>query len=122
MSAEDTTLQAAVQSWQQRHGIADDDPLLAAGELFQIHIESLPKSSKLNAADIPSFTEFRERLEQLDTISKKFSNVGQDLIHEIRRTSPGGKTRPGMGVFLTVFSGMMGFGGGVYFSQFFPLS
>jgi len=101
-----------VSDWQKKHAIADDDPLFAAVELFEIYAKSLDVKPEREAVDPPSFSEFRDTLQSLDQISKRFTNVAQDLTTEMRRKNPGKSSR-GNGFFITalvtVFLGACGY-------------
>jgi len=70
-------LRNAVLDWQQRHNIADDDPLLATVELWEAFLES-EKSPDASPPDI------RRDIEQLDRIAKSFSKQTGEVIRELR--------------------------------------
>jgi hypothetical protein len=72
-------LKTAVLEWQQRHNIADDDPLLATVELWEAFLDS---------AKVPDVTaaafDTRREIEQLDRIGKAFSKQSGEVIRELR--------------------------------------
>lgn len=92
-----------VADWQKKHGVADDDPLFAAVELFEIYANSVTIRPSKEYAEPPSFNEFRDTLERLDQISKRFTNVAQDLTNEVRKSLPNhGPTGGGLWIGLTI--------------------
>ena len=95
MSATEEERKELTESWQKKHGIADDDPLFAAVELFEIYANSLPQANAKKIPEPPSFSEFRETLEKLDKISKRFTNVAQDLTNQMRKERPQTNTSSG---------------------------
>ncbi len=70
-------LRNAVLEWQQKHNIADDDPLLATVELWEAFLES-ERSPDASPPDI------RRDIEQLDRIAKSFSKQTGEVIRELR--------------------------------------
>ena len=72
-------LRNAVLDWQQRHNIADDDPLLATVELWEAFLDS---------AKVPDVTaaafDTRREIEQLDRIGKTFAKQSGEVIRELR--------------------------------------
>jgi len=72
-------LKNAVLDWQQRHNIADDDPLLATVELWEAFLDS---------AKVPDVTaaafDTRREIEQLDRIGKAFAKQSGEVIRELR--------------------------------------
>lgn len=72
-------LRNAVLDWQQRHNIADDDPLLATVELWEAFLDS----AKAPDATAAAFDTRRE-IEQLDRISKAFAKQSGEVIRELR--------------------------------------
>lgn len=71
------TLRTAVLDWQRRHNIADDDPLLATVELWEVFLES-ERATDATAYDI------RREIEQLDRIGKSFTKQTGEVIRELR--------------------------------------
>lgn len=67
MSSEDhdNALRTSILEWQKKYGVQDGDPLLAALELFQIHLS--------NFTPFSFFEEFRDSIELLEIHSKAFS-------------------------------------------------
>jgi hypothetical protein len=70
-------LRNAILEWQQKHNIADDDPLLATVELWEAFLES-ERSPDASSPDI------RRDIEQLDRIAKSFSKQTGEVIRELR--------------------------------------
>jgi hypothetical protein len=70
-------LRTAVLDWQQKHNIADNDPLLATIELWEAFLES-ERATDLTAYDI------RREIEQLDRIGKSFTKQAGEVIRELR--------------------------------------
>ena len=70
-------LREAVLDWQQRHNIADNDPLLATVELWEAFLES-EKSADATAFDV------RREIEQLDRLGKSFTKQTGEVIRELR--------------------------------------
>lgn len=70
-------LRNAVLDWQQKHNIADDDPLLATVELWEAFLES-------ERSPDASPPEIRRDIEQLDRIAKSFSKQTGEVIRELR--------------------------------------
>jgi hypothetical protein len=75
--AKHQALRTAVLDWQQKHNIADDDPLLATVELWEAFLES-ERAMDANAFDI------RREIEQLDRLGKSFSKQTGEVIRELR--------------------------------------
>jgi hypothetical protein len=113
-----SSLNKLTSEWQKKHKIADNDPLLAAVELFQIYINSLPTPSPPRQTEPPSFNEFRDTLEKLDQLSKRFINVGQDVINELRKKSSGQSTGSGMQFFNIMIIGLVGIVAGYLAARF----
>jgi len=70
-------LRNAFLDWQQKHNIADDDPLLATVELWEAFLES-ERSPDASPHDI------RRDIEQLNRITKSFSKQTGEVIRELR--------------------------------------
>lgn len=105
-----------VADWQKKHGVADDDPLFAAVELFEIYANSITVKPGKDNAEPPSFTEFRETLERLDQISKRFTNVAQDLTNEVRKSLPSHRsTGGGLWIGLAVLIAVAGAAAAYFF-------
>ena len=79
----DDVLRVAVLEWQKKYGIRDGDPLLAALELFQIHLASM-SSNASGGVWFPAFLEFRDSIELLDRRSKSFSKHACELTEALR--------------------------------------
>ncbi len=84
MNADDP-LERAIGEWQQKHHIADGDPMIAALDLVRIYLEHSRNLSQRDDATIPSFEDFRSTIELLDRRSKSFINQASDLVTELRR-------------------------------------
>jgi hypothetical protein len=81
----DDPLAHAVSEWQRKHGIADDDPMLAVLELVRLQLQHA-RIHYDDAADTPpSFEDFRSTIELLDRRSKAFVQQATDLVAELRR-------------------------------------
>lgn len=72
-------LRNAVLDWQQRHNIADGDPLLATVELWEAFLDSAKVPDSTAAA-----FDTRREIEQLDRISKAFAKQSGEVIRELR--------------------------------------
>ncbi|MGA3008578.1 MAG: hypothetical protein ABSE59_11875 [Opitutaceae bacterium] len=72
-------LRNAVLDWQQRHSIADGDPLLATVELWEAFLDSV-KAPDVTAAAFDT----RHEIEQLDRIGKAFAKQSGEVIRELR--------------------------------------
>lgn len=72
-------LRNAVLDWQQRHNIADDDPLLATVELWEAFLDNARVPDATTAA-----FDTRREIEQLDRISKAFAKQSGEVIRELR--------------------------------------
>lgn len=107
------------QEWQKRHSIADDDPLFAAVELFEIYANSLPQHISKTIEEPPSFGEFRDTLDKLDQISKRFTNVAQDLTNEIRKNRPAKTKQSGGFIYVAVAIILLGACVGYFYWNFF---
>ena len=98
MKMDETARKQLVADWQKKHGVADNDPLFAAVELFDIYAASLGPKPSGKPADPPGFGEFRDTLEKLDQISKSLTNVAQDLTKEIRKSLPRNRNTGSSGI------------------------
>lgn len=72
-------LRTAVAEWQQKHAIADDDPLMATVELWEAFLESakMPNSAV-------AYHELRQEVEQLDRLTKSLTKQSGEVIQELR--------------------------------------
>ena len=105
-----------VADWQKKHGVADDDPLFAAVELFEIYANSIEVKVAKESAEPPSFSEFRDTLERLDQISKRFTNVAQDLTNEVRKSLPSHHSDgSGLWIGLSICMGIAGAAAAYFF-------
>lgn len=78
-SSRKQALRNAVLDWQQRHNIADDDPLLATVELWEAFLDSAKVPDTTAAA-----LDTRREIEQLDRIGKAFAKQSGEVIRELR--------------------------------------
>ena len=81
--SQDETLKAAVLAWQKKHGVNDNDPLLATVELFQIHFANWQGQNQ-GAYSGSSYDEFRGSFEELSRQTKALSKQATDLIEALR--------------------------------------
>jgi ElaB/YqjD/DUF883 family membrane-anchored ribosome-binding protein len=72
-------LRNAVVEWQQKHAIADDDPLMATVELWEAFLES----AKMPDSTI-AYHEIRQDLEQLNRLTKSLGKQSAEVIRELR--------------------------------------
>ena len=75
-------LKAAILEWQKKQGVADNDPMLAQLQLWEVYFNNTRLQSSKES--IPSFGEFRSSLEQMERLSQGFSKQTAELIQEIR--------------------------------------
>jgi hypothetical protein len=82
MSEERNVFQQAVLAWQHRHGIRDDDPMLASLELLELFFAN----AKIHIHDSQSANaiEVRAALQQLDRLAKDYSRQAREVIEEVR--------------------------------------
>jgi len=77
-----SNFQKALADWRKRHAIRDDDVILLCLELFQIHQKHW---DELRHRDLPSFNEFRETINKLQTTVGLVQKESMTLIEELRR-------------------------------------
>ena len=82
------SFQKAVADWRKRHAIREDDVILLCLELFQIHQKHW---DELRHRDLPSFNEFRETINKLQTSAGIVQKESMTLIEELRRCRGGKK-------------------------------
>jgi len=92
-------LQKQVVEWQKKHGVNDNDPILATLELLEIYFRYRQPPPSQSAA---TFEEFRGSLEELDRHARKFNSQSTELIRELR-TIPEMKKRFASYRAITVF-------------------
>ena len=69
-------LRNAINKWQKKYGITENDPLFCTVELWQILFE--------NCKAEDSYRRFKVELEQLTNLSKTFSKQTAELTGELR--------------------------------------
>jgi hypothetical protein len=118
MRSEDQTLalKTAVLEWQNKHGIQEGDPILAALELWEIYFNHTNLHS--NTQRIPSFEEFRSSLQQLDRLSKGFSKHAGEIIQEIRAVPKIKSEMNRFPAFALVFSALIALLAGILIGKF----
>jgi len=80
--------QKAVAQWRERHQIREDEAILLCLELFQIHQRHW---DELRRRELPSFTEFRDSLNQLRSTTILVRRDAAALVEELRRYQGGRK-------------------------------
>jgi hypothetical protein len=81
----DDPLAVAIADWQQKHRIADGDPMIAALDLVRIYLRNARKLDDDPEAPPPGFEDFRSTIELLDRRSKSFVQQAADIVAELRR-------------------------------------
>ena len=80
---EPNSFESVVVEWKHRHGIRDDDPILAALELLEVFFQNakieIPPDS--NSA---TFVEVRAAIQQLNRLGTDFSKQTRELTLEMR--------------------------------------
>lgn len=104
-------LQNAILGWQKKYGIRDGDPLLASLELFEIYLKNARlhdgTDSKPDEASPPSFGEFRESMERMDSRCKQAGKLAQELIGELRKRSSAKRSSYDGVLFVSVLFGIL---------------
>lgn len=72
----------AIEKWRRQRGLREDEPLLLCLELFRIHQDHW---DAIRRQEMPSFTEFRDSLAQLDRQTHTLVRLVNSLIEELRR-------------------------------------
>jgi len=72
-------LRTAVTEWQEKHAIADDDPLMATVELWEAFLDG----AKMPGSAV-GYHELRQEVEQLDRLSKSLTKQSGEIIQELR--------------------------------------
>jgi hypothetical protein len=80
----DDPLPLALSEWQRKHGIADNDPLIAVLDLVRLAVLHPPKSQAATASLPPSFEEFRSTMELLEANAKEFVKQSSAVIVQQR--------------------------------------
>lgn len=107
-------LKTAILEWQKRHGIADNDPILASLELWEIYLNRRPPE---RTADPPSFLEFRSSLEALDALAKRLSRQMTELQQEIRAGPARDQHAPSASIAVILWIAASG-GAGIFIGKF----
>jgi len=81
--SQEEALKAAVLAWQKKHGVNDNDPLLATVELFQIHFANWQGQNQSGHSG-SFYDEFRSSFEELGRQTKTISKQATDLIEALR--------------------------------------
>jgi hypothetical protein len=77
-----TNFRSAIQEWQQKHKIEDKDPLIASLELLEMYFNYRCGNGPVKQP--PSYTEFRQMLENAEKLLDGLAKHSGSLIHEIR--------------------------------------
>ena len=76
-------LEKAVIEWKRKHKIRDDDPTAAILEILEIYFNHRYGNGPINPPP-PSYTEFRDTLEQTDRITKELAKQAGKVTQELR--------------------------------------
>jgi hypothetical protein len=71
-----------IERWRRQRGLREDEPLLLCLDLFRIHQDHW---DAIRRQELPSFTEFRDSLAQLDRQTQAVVRLVNTLIEELRR-------------------------------------
>ena len=80
---EPDSFESVVADWKHRHGIRDDDPILAALELLKVFF----KNAKIEIppdSDSATLVEVRAAIQQLNRLGSDFSKQTRELTLEMR--------------------------------------
>lgn len=72
----------AMEGWRRRYHLREDEPLLLCLELFRIHQDHW---DSIRRKELPSFSEFRDSLIQLQQQSNFLQRHEAALLEELRR-------------------------------------
>ena len=71
-----------IERWRCQRGLREDEPLLLCLELFRLHQDHW---DAIRRQELPSFTEFRDSLAQLDRQTQAVVRHVNALVEELRR-------------------------------------
>jgi hypothetical protein len=80
--ADKTTFRNAILNWQQKHHIQDKDPLMASLELLEMYFNYRCGIGPIKQP--PSYTEFRQIIENAEKLLDDLGKFSRALIQEIR--------------------------------------
>ena len=75
-------LDNAILEWKRKHNIRDHDPILANLEILEIYFNHRYANGSI--AKPPSYTEFRDTLEQHERLIRELGKHAGDVIQEVR--------------------------------------
>ena len=76
-------LDNAILEWKRKHNIRDHDPILANLEILEIYFNHRYANGSI-AKQPPSYTEFRDTLEQHERLIRELGKHAGDVIQEVR--------------------------------------
>ena len=76
-------LDNAILEWKRKHNIRDHDPILANLEILEIYFNHRYANGSI-AKHPPSYTEFRDTLEQHERLIRELGKHAGDVIQEVR--------------------------------------
>jgi hypothetical protein len=76
-------LDNAILEWKRKHNIRDHDPILANLEILEIYFNHRYANASV-AKQPPSYTEFRDTLEQHERLIRELGKHAGDVIQEMR--------------------------------------
>jgi hypothetical protein len=76
-------LNNAILEWKRKHRIQDSDPILANLDILEIYFNYRYGNGSVMKQP-PSYTEFRDTLEQHERLIKQLGKYAADVIQEIR--------------------------------------
>ncbi len=77
------SLQKSIAEWKQKHKIRENDPTTAILELLEIYFNHRYGNGPINPPP-PSYTEFRDTLEQTDRLIKELTKQTGSVTEELR--------------------------------------
>lgn len=83
MKEEQNDFDKAVTEWRRKHGIRDNDPLLAATELLKLFFQNV-KIEVPPDSESATFAVVRATLQNLNKLGKEFYKEARELTQEIR--------------------------------------
>ena len=81
------SLALAVSEWQRKHGIAENDPVIAVLELARIYLLHSSAITATPESKPPSFDDLRITIESLNSCAKSFAGRSSDIIVNLRKFS-----------------------------------